>query len=345
MFSLPEADNVDGKSAQEGSGDGRPICLYGDTADDFRTFLSIMYALPSELQMYNSPDADISKLLIVASITNKYHFVSTSSWAVSAVYSVTSGAYGSPTDPLADLTRVSSSALTRILEVAIRCGHSRLVDYVVECWSNRILNRGLKPRIAIHLADRWGIDSLRGVAYYVQLMQIGSVFEARMNGTANESSHSPSGDHSAEVGNTSPSGEEYDDSEDDEESRFPLTQAQLTRLLSGFYSLVALWDKVRAAPPKFVRPEGCTFHNHGCLAVFRDEWTAAARHERTQRYGSADIVGRLRCMEEQMRTNTELACQLSPMCRKEALAAVKALVKEVQEGLAARFVDLTSRFR
>lgn len=262
-------------------------------------------------------------MLKIASLTNKYHFDTTSSWAISAVYSVTSGAYGSPTHPAADLTRVSSAVLTRILEVALRCGHSRLVDYVVECWSNRILSHNLKPAPAIAVADKHGIRNLRGVAYYVQLMEMGPAFDLA-TGTAEEDvslsedlDEDPSGPH------------------------VPLTQVHITRLLSGFYSLVSLWDRLRQSPPKFPRPDGCTYHSHGCLATFQSVWSDAARAERTMRYSSADVVGRLRCMEEMMRADRDLCCALSPMCLREAMGAVKKTIKEVQDGLADRFVDLT----
>lgn len=309
---------------------------------------------PEELHAYRTACSDISRLLTIASLTNKYHFLSTAWWAVSALYSVTSGEFGPPTHPMGDLTRASTAALTRILEVAMRCGHRRLIDFVIESWSNRILSKELAPRAAMRLADRWDLDGLRGVSYYVQLMEMGKDFEGRIRMGTNsastqtqECSPTPAivparqdSDGAAVV--PAPTADTSLPSEPPgEDETAPLTSTQLKRLLSGFYALVTLWDHLRLNPPAFPRPDGCTYHMHGCVATFRTVWCEAARSEKTARYGSADVVGRLRSVEDQLRASTDMACALSPGCKREALAAVRKCVKEVQEGLSARFVDLT----
>lgn len=305
---------------------------------------------PDELHAYRTASADISRLLTIASLTNKYHFLSTAWWAVSALYSVTSGEFGPPTHPMGDLKRASTTALTQILEIAIRCEHRRLIDFVIESWSNRILNKELAPRAAMRVADRWDLDALRGVAYYVQLMEMGRDFEGRLRITHNPKPHEilPSSGTATDQDTgetavipefTSSRASTPDSLCEDETS--PLTSAQLTRLLSGFYSLVSLWDHLRLNEPTFPRLDGCTYHMHGCVATFHTVWCDVARSEKTARYGSADVVGRLRCVEDQLRASTDLACALSPGCKREAMAAVKKCIKEVEEGLSARFVDLT----
>lgn len=248
---------------------------------------------------------------------------------------------------MGDLTRASTIALTEILEIAMRCGHRRLIDFVIESWSNRILSKEIPPRAAMSVADRWDLDDLRGVAYYVQLMEMGKDFEGRLrinlspneilppSGTATQDT-----DEAAVIPQPTSSRASTPVSPCEDDTS-PLSSAQLTRLLSGFYSLVSLWDHLRLTPPTFPRPDGCTYHMHGCVATFRSVWCEVARSEKTTRYGSADVVGRLRCVEEQLRASTDLACALSPGCKREAMAAVKKCIKEVQEGLSARFVDLT----
>ncbi|KAH9936137.1 uncharacterized protein B0H18DRAFT_972424 [Fomitopsis serialis] len=342
MFSLPTGEaNED--AAQEGFSDDEPIHLFGETAEAFRIFLSVLYALPEELHAYRTACSDISLSL------PEHRLV-----GVSALYSVTSGEFGPPTHLMGDLTRASTAALTRILEVAMRCGHRRLIDFVVESWSNRILSKELAPRAAMRLADRWDLDGLRGVAYYVQLMEMGKDFEGRIRMGTNsastqtqECSPTPAivparqdSDGAAVV--PAPTADAILPSEPPgEDETAPLTSTQLKRLLSGFYALVTLWDHLRLNPPAFPRPDGCTYHMHGCVATFRTVWCEAARSEKTARYGSADVVGRLRSVEDQLRASTDMACALSPGCKREALAAVRKCVKEVQEGLSARFVDLT----
>ena len=44
MFSLPTGETKE-DSTQEGFSDDEPIQLYGESADDFRIFLSVLYAL------------------------------------------------------------------------------------------------------------------------------------------------------------------------------------------------------------------------------------------------------------------------------------------------------------
>ncbi|KAH9841412.1 uncharacterized protein C8Q71DRAFT_803146 [Rhodofomes roseus] len=354
MFNLPTGEAKE-ETPQEGFSDEEPIHLFGETAEEFRIFLSVLYALPEELHAYRTASSDISRLLTVASLTNKYHFISTAWWAVSALYSVTSGEFGPPTHPMGDLTRASTAALIRILEVAMRCGHRRLIDFVVESWSNRILSKDLAPRAAMRVADRWDLDGLRGVAYYVQLMEMGKDFDGRLrmghNLLSTQTQEMRPARSVAQLVQVQGSNEEAvvpaparstsSSEPPSEDETAPLTTVQLRRLLSGFYAMVTLWDHLRLNPPNFPRPDGCTYHMHGCVLTFRTVWLDAAKHDKTTTYGSADVVGRLRCVEDQLRASTDLACALSPGCKREALAAVKKLVKDVQEGLSARFVDLS----
>ncbi|KZT73942.1 hypothetical protein DAEQUDRAFT_661722 [Daedalea quercina L-15889] len=341
MFTLPTGEEKD-DATYEGFSDEQPIRLYSESVENFRIFLSVLYALPDELHAYRTATADISRLLTIASLTNKYHFLSTAWWAVSAIYSVTSGEFGPPTHPMGDLSRASTSALVQILEIAMRCGHRRLIDFVVESWSNRILSKDLTPRPAMRVADRWDLAALRGVAYYVQLMEMGREFEGRLRIGPRPQSQEIARAYSAAVA-CEPTADKTSTSElVGEDEIAPLTSAQLRRLLSGFYSLVTLWDNLRLNPPALPRPDGCTYHMHACVVTFRTVWCDAARSEKTARYGTADVVGRLCCVEDQLRASTDLACTLSPGCKREAMDAVKKCIKDVQEGLSARFVDLTA---
>ena len=55
-----------------------------------------------------------------------------------------------------------------------------------------------------------------------------------------------------------------------------------------------------------------------------------------------DVLGKLRAMEEQLFMHADLSCALTPQCKRGALLALKATMREVQEGLADRFVDLAA---
>ncbi|EPQ54673.1 hypothetical protein GLOTRDRAFT_130023 [Gloeophyllum trabeum ATCC 11539] len=297
MFTFPAGD----KQLAEGSNDDYPVRLVGDTVDQFRALLSIMYALPPELQSYNSPTADIDNLITVAEITNKYHFASVETWAVDALHDVLSGTYGLPQT---DLAICDSALMARLLETAILCNHTRLRSLIVSKWTNRILLRDLSPTLAIVLADRHMLRSLQGIAYYVQLMEMGSDLSKLKADKA-------------------------------------LSRDQRARLLSGHWSLVKLWDRLRVTAPAFERSDGCTFHNHGCLKVWEDQWLEAGKNEKTLSYGSADVLGRLRCIKEHLMMNGEIVLRLTPQCRKAAVESLWRTIKEVEDGLADHFNDLT----
>ncbi|KAH9947432.1 hypothetical protein B0H21DRAFT_691983 [Amylocystis lapponica] len=308
MFGMPGGP---GEAATEGFSDEHPICLYGETVTQFRALLSVLYALPAELQAYNTVKADIAQLLTIAEATNKWHFASVEAWAIDAVYNVTSGVHGAPAH---DLAHCTSAKLARVLAVALLCGHARLRDFAVDKWTHRILARELRPAPALAIADRHGLPGLAGIAYYVQLMEMGPNFAiAHADGV-----------------------------EDEAGEAVVLSREQRLRLLSGHWSLVRLWEHVRTAPPKFQRPDGCTYHQQGCLSTWAAVWLEVGKSETTLRYSGADVVGRLRSMEEQLSMHVDLGSSLTPQCKRRALLALKATVKEVQDGLADHFADLTT---
>lgn len=336
MFSLPVGDTRE-RVSQEGYSDHNPIHLCGETTDSFRALLSVLYALPHEIAAYNSASADISALLTIAAVTNKYHFNSTSAWAISAVHSVISEEYGKPTHPLANLSTAPSSALTRILEVALCCGHSGVVDQVVERWCDRIERGRIDPRPAMHTADKYDLCRLKGIAYYMQLMDddLGMVDIASIatNAITQFPTSTPA---AAETANS-----EGEPEEDD--SLMQITFSQQIRLLNGFHSLVRLWQRLAVGPPPpFPKPDGCTYHVHGCIATFAALWKEVARSERTLSFGPWDILGRLRSVEEQLNCSSDFSLALSPVCKRAALLAIRDLRKEMREGLADRFVDIAA---
>ncbi|TFK52351.1 hypothetical protein OE88DRAFT_1698157 [Heliocybe sulcata] len=297
MFSFPTND----KEVVEGSSDEYPVPLIGDTAEKFRVLLSVMYALPLELQAYNSTTAAIDSLMTIAEMTNKYHFTTMETWAVDALHNVLSGAYGKPQT---DLATCNSTTLARLLETAILCNHTGLRSLIVSKWANRILLRDIGPALAIVVADRHALRSLQGIAYYVQLMEVGSDPQKLRADTT-------------------------------------LNRDQRARLLSGHWSLVKLWDRLRISAPAFQRSDGCTFHSHGCSKVWEDQWLEAGKNEKTLAYSSADVLGRLRCMKENLMMNGEIVLRLTPQCRKAAVESLWRTIKEVEDGLADHFSDLT----
>ena len=306
---------------------------------------------PQQLQAYTTPAADVPRLLTIAEMTNKYHFATTEAWAADALYSVVSGRYGAP-HPQHAPASCPSAWLRRLLELALLCGHAPLREHVVDRWVERIRRGELRPVHALEIADRAGIRRLQGCAYYHQLLEMGDGFDPGViedgleyarcssrlgdtatalaaNGHITAHANVNVNAHSTNDGNTTKRG-----------TPAVLSPAQKRRLLSGHWSLTRLWTSIRTQPPAFPRTDGCTYHQHGCLRTWASVWAEVGKTEATLRAPGADVLERLRAMEAQLGGHADLSCALTPQCKRMAMRAVRALVEDVREGLADRFVDL-----
>lgn len=56
---------------------------------------------------------------------------------------------------------------------------------------------------------------------------------------------------------------------------------------------------------------------------------------------AADVVARLKAMQEVLVSDGDIAFALTPVCRRAAMGSLKELIKKVQDELARYFVDLT----
>ncbi|KAI1785492.1 hypothetical protein LXA43DRAFT_899785 [Ganoderma leucocontextum] len=316
----------------EGCSDENPIPLYGESVERFRALLSVIYELPLQLQIYNTPDANVDQLLTIAEMANKYHFASIETWAVSALYNVLTGMHGPP-QPQHELGHCSSAWMKQFLEVALLCGHTALRDHVAERWVDRIVARDLRPIDALEIADRSGIRRLQGYSYYVQLFEMGDNFDpcvveddSRLDTAFAVASSNGNGDDS-----TSASARKG--------TSVSVTREQRERLLLGHWSLSRLWEKLRTNPPKFKQSEACTNHQQQCLSTWKQVWWDLGKSESTLKHPSWDVPGRLRAMQRQLFMTVDI--QLTPQCYRGLTVALKATIKEVQEGLADHFVHLS----
>ncbi|KAM5530573.1 hypothetical protein V8D89_015767 [Ganoderma adspersum] len=336
MFDMPAQSHVLSQN-MEGCSDENPIRLYGESVERFRALLSVIYDLPLQLQIYNTPSANVDRLLTIAEMTNKYHFASIETWAVDALYNVISGLHGAP-QPQYELRHCSSAWMKRLLEVALLCGHTALRNYVAERWVERIVARDLRPVHALEIADRSGIRRLQGYAYYVQLLEMGDSFDPGVVEDGKQYSRSRLG---TAVAGPNGNGDNGTSASTPTGTPASLTREQRLRLLSGAWSLARLWETLRTTPPAFQRPDGCTYHQQGCVSTWRVVWRDVGKAEGTLKHAAGDVLGRLRAMEEQLFMHADLSCALTPQCKRGALVALKTTIKEVQEGLADHFADLT----
>ncbi|KIP10179.1 hypothetical protein PHLGIDRAFT_11426 [Phlebiopsis gigantea 11061_1 CR5-6] len=306
MFSMPRCGN----SPKEGHSDEEPILLESENVDDFAELLSILYALPSELQDLRSNPANVYRLLAIAEITNKYHFVSTSSWAISALCQVTEcrdepwRALRTTQQPrLPPPAWCTAPILRRIIEVAQLCGHQMLCDHAAEKWIELIYIGRANPVYAMAVADEYGLPRLKGISYYEALLSCDDSFECMFE-PVSEGSERPA-----------------------------MAPAQKAGLLSGFFSLVRRWESLRATAPTFAKPDGCTYHAHGCLSTWQAVWKSTTKCDAMVHRRTADVLGHLGAMAYLLEADRDL--------RKAAVDSVRELWKREEEELAYHFRDLT----
>ena len=317
--------------SQEGYSDSTPIVLEGEDVDDFAELLSILYALygfflsssirlgstlfrPSELHELHSDSANVYRLLAVAQMTNKYHFVTTSAWSISALCQATE----CPVDPMKQPTLpivagpwCRAPILRRIIEVAQLCGHQALCDHTENLWIGLLRNGHANPVYAMDAADALGLARLKGISYYEALKFCNDKLE-----------YVPT-------------------SEGGYEERLALSATQKANLLSGFFSLVRRWECIRGSAPSFNRPEGCTYHAHGCLSTWQAVWKSTMKSDAMMHGRTFEVVERLKVLADLFEADRDLRCALTPSCRRAAMDSVRELLAKEQMDLAQHFENLT----
>ena len=82
------------------------------------------------------------------------------------------------------------------------------------------------------------------------------------------------------------------------------------------------------------------------MRVLREEILASQkRYQDTKAQAELRYQEKMKAMEEQLFMHADLSCALTPQCKRAALLALKASVREVQDGLAGHFTDLTADAR
>ncbi|EFI27142.1 hypothetical protein CC1G_14967 [Coprinopsis cinerea okayama7 len=167
---------------EEGKSEDNPIVLHGDSPQEFRDFLWAMYALPHELRAVTSPTADLTQLINIARISNKYAFKSVETWALEAIQdyvnrkpspilsTIPSPATYTYSPPSESSPQDSTAHLTRLISLAQLCGHTPLLDTLVNFLRELMSSSLHYAYLAMTLADENNLRSLRGAAY-LEVMQ------------------------------------------------------------------------------------------------------------------------------------------------------------------------------
>ncbi|KAJ7506725.1 hypothetical protein B0H11DRAFT_1972480 [Mycena galericulata] len=151
MFSIPQG------SASRAT-DLEPIKLTGDSAEEFRALCWALYALPSEIHLQTTPDADVPRLVNVARMCHKYTMPGFETWALDMIHIQCRAG----SDYLSDCP---PPMLDSLMELAVLCDHSAMLSLVEESWMNRI-RAGLHHNDALVAGEKHGRRRFLADVYY-----------------------------------------------------------------------------------------------------------------------------------------------------------------------------------
>ena len=303
--------------------DDNPLLFRLATPQESRAFLWALYAKyvfpsnmmiplathssftfrPEDLAVPAQGQSDIERFCNIASIANKYDIPKLQDWVLSNIHqTVTNTVF---------MDSCSSATLSLLMDVSIQFKHKNIVELVNKKWYDRLLNKSTPSVPAIQAADKHDLmmeDSIRGMAYYIHVQDMLDRQTVTGRG-ATQLRADPK-----------------------------LNNGQVMRLLSGYWSLVSLWERTRLKPIELPRSASCTSETHQrCSATWERRWVSAAGWKRILGLNSADVLGLLACLRDQLSGDEDLKMGTSADCRMAGLEALKALKVKVQDGLADHF--------
>ncbi|PPQ64840.1 hypothetical protein CVT24_008205 [Panaeolus cyanescens] len=349
MFSLPQGQNV-----VEGHSDVNPIMLVGDTPEEFRHFLWALYALPPELALVTSSEANITLLIDIGRVSNKYSFKSLETWALDAIQKyVTQKPSPILAPPHAQHSSNGSPStiadqVTRLIRLAQLCHHARLLETMIGLLRQLMTTSVQYAYLAMTLADELDLRSLRGAAY-LEVMQKATVVKKISVNVVRPSSSAPSlasnssGNSAASLPQLQSQDTVSSDGHEgtiDSSGRLIISKEQQLRLLAGYYRLTSTWDQLRLTPLPFDHATSCgaTWHQQGCTQSWLEFWKEKTRSEGVMNLGLADVLGRLRLVQKEYE-RWGSATYMHHDCRLSAKKAISDVIKRVEEALPDYFSD------
>lgn len=267
-----------------------------------------------------TPEANPAQLVALARITNKYQFRSLEQWALNALntYYSQPGAFDDmptthpPSLPLGPLPATHGSTTPplrpSLMQITELAALCERGDLLDAAVSRwkRLIGEGKDLALAISVAERFNLRSMLGMACHAMMLK----------------------------------GKSYWDTDP------YLGRDQRVRLLSGYYSLVKLWDNLAGTPPVMTHSQRCPSQQR-CLKSFNHLWkvvldTTIQVIPTLQR---EDILGKVMVAESIMKAlaKDEIPSQglLDGMqyCKDNALFAVSMKMREIKETLVDHFTD------
>ena len=286
--------------------------------------------------------ADLTKLIDITRISNKYCFKSIETWALDAIqeyinrkpspvfnmlpstpsytFIPTSG-LASITTPEPEVLQENTAQLVRLVRLAQMCNHERLLTTMIGIL-RQMMTLNLKyAYLAMTLADELNLRELRGAAYLEVMQRAVVVARSQVVEESNAEDVTVEGDI-------------------DEEGRLVVTPAQRLRLLSGYYRLSMAWERLRVSPLTFDHAPSCgaTWHQHGCTQSWLEFWKERSRSDAVLNLGLADVVGRLKAIQKQF-DQWGSASYMHHDCRMAAKRSVQERIHKIEDTLSDYFTD------
>ncbi|KAF7319912.1 BTB domain-containing protein [Mycena kentingensis (nom. inval.)] len=345
MFSLPQ-----GQREVEGRSDENPIRLTGDTVAEFRNFLWALYALPPELRIIHSDSADLTQLMDIARMANKYSFKSIETWSLDALQEYVTlkpspiltsipppNTYVfSPTQPDYGQGSENNAQLTRLVRLAQLCSHDALLNTMIQLLRQLMSSSLQYAYLAMTLADELDLRVLRGAAYLEVMQKAVVVKRTKMDPLKRKAPVSPP--LAPGVAGPAPPPAQQDtemtEGDVDDQGRLVVTRTQQLRLLSGYYRLTRTWERLRITPPHFDHSSACTatWHSHGCLQSWLEFWKDKTRSDAVLAMGLADVLGRLKQVQRDY-DRWGSATYMHHDCRMAAKRSIQDVLRSVEEAL------------
>jgi hypothetical protein len=222
-----------------------------------------------------------------------------------------------------DFQREITAQITRLVRLAQLCSHSRLLGTMVGLL-RQLMSSNLKyAHLAMTLADEHDLRALRGAAYLEVMQKAIVVPRSPPFEDENEANEGKEGGGGG-----------------GEESRVLVNPAQQLRLLSGYYRLTGVWERLRLSPPPFDHAPSCgaTWHQHGCTQSWTDFWKEKSRSDAVLNLGLADVIGRLRAIQKEF-DRWGSATYMHHDCRMAARRCIQERIKAVEDKLPDYFTE------
>jgi len=280
--------------------DERPLLFSLATPEESRAFLWALYARSEDLAAPPQVQSDIERFCNLASISSKYYIPKLQDWVLSAIHQTANNTIF--------MDSCSSATLSALLDVSVQFKRKDITETIQKKWYDRLVNQSAPSVPAIQAADKYDLEDIRGMAYYIHVQDM-----LDRQGVTGRGATQLRADPK-------------------------LNNGQVMRLLSGYWSLVSLWERSRLKPIEMPQASSCTSETHQrCSATWERRWVSATGWRRILGLNSADVLGLLACLRDQLSGDEDLKTGANSECRLAALEALKALKVTVQDGLADHF--------